>query len=488
MSEYKRELEEIFAREDAFRAKVWKPLILAAVVMVSAFVTSVFCAGNIMATGPDAGGIQIYYVDQSDIDQAKADKDAAEAQAAEAAAMVSSLKSQKNSLTGELEKLNEANEEQKAQYELICSQLEAALEAKAQALEDYIEAEENLEAQQLLFSERVSAMFEYQNKSTLEVLLESDNIAGFFTNMEIITLIADADAQAIDQMQIALDDAELQKEIKLQEAEDMQAIADQKQAELDELEALIGTTEETLASVSSQLSSWEQQEDELEAYAQSLNDQILSLQSEYNAQVAAQQAAQQTAQTSAADSGTTSETSSDSGSTSTSDSGSTSTSDSGTSSSDSGSSSSSGAPSNPVSPSISISMLRPASGYISSSYGYRMHPVYNTWKFHSGIDIACGYGSAICAAASGTVIYVTEPVEGCNTGGSGYGNYCIIDHGDGVTTLYAHARDIYVSVGDYVSAGQQIGEVGSTGTSTGAHLHFEVRVNGTAYNPCDYLS
>jgi murein DD-endopeptidase MepM/ murein hydrolase activator NlpD len=133
-------------------------------------------------------------------------------------------------------------------------------------------------------------------------------------------------------------------------------------------------------------------------------------------------------------------------------------------------------------------MSWPASGYISSSYGYRLHPVYNTWKFHSGIDIACGYGSAICAAASGTVIYVTEPVEGCNTGGSGYGNYCIIDHGDGVTTLYAHARDIYVSVGDYVSAGQQIGEVGSTGTSTGAHLHFEVRVNGTAYNPCDYLS
>ncbi len=486
MSEYRRELEEIFAREDAFRRRVWKPLVLAGIVATTVFAGSVLFTGTLMAGGPDAGTVEILKVDQEDIDQAKQERDDAEAAAAEAAAMVSSLKSQKSSLTGELADLNEANEEQKAQYELICSQLEAALEAKAQALDDYIQAEENLEAQQLLFSERVSAMFEYQNKSTLEVLLESDNIAGFFTNMEIITLIADADAQAIDQMQIALDDAELQKEIKLQEAEDMQAIADQKQAELDELAELIATTEDTLSSVSSQLSSWEQQEDELEAYAASLNNTVLQLQSEYNAQEAAKQPSPAPDPGNSGDSGNSGEGSGSSGDPG----GGSSSGDSGggsSSSSDSGSGGGSTTPSNPESPSVNVSFQWPASGYISSPYGYRYHPVYGTYKFHSGIDIACGYGSAICAAASGTVIYVTEPVEGCNTGGSGYGNYCIIDNGDGVTTLYAHARDIYVAVGDYVTAGQQIGEVGSTGTSTGAHLHFEVRVNGNAYNPEDYL-
>ena len=124
---------------------------------------------------------------------------------------------------------------------------------------------------------------------------------------------------------------------------------------------------------------------------------------------------------------------------------------------------------------------------ITSYYGYRIHPVYKTKKFHSGVDIGAGYGNTIMAAASGTVIFVTEPVEGKNKGGSGYGNYCIIDHGNGYTTLYGHARDIYVKEGQKVSRGKAIGEVGSTGTSTGAHLHFEVRINGGTVNPLNYL-
>ena len=91
------------------------------------------------------------------------------------------------------------------------------------------------------------------------------------------------------------------------------------------------------------------------------------------------------------------------------------------------------------------------------------------------------------AAASGTVIIVSTPCPGCNYGGSGYGNYVVIDHGDGLSTLYGHMTDVYVSNGSYVNAGDSIGTVGSTGTSTGAHLHFEVRVNGTTVSPRDYL-
>ena len=378
------------------------------------------------------GGIPIIYnkVSKQDIEDAKKKRDDAKADAQKAANMVSQLEDKRDELNGELERLNAANEEQKAQYVIIAGQLEAALEEKAKALDEYILAQENLEYQQELFTNRVSIMFEYQNKSTLEVLLESDSIAGFFTNMELITLIADADAQAVDMLQIALDDAELQADIKLQYAEEMQAIADEKQKQLDELQAMIGQTEATLEDVETDLDSWEAKEDELEAYAASLEKTIKDLQAKYDKEQAA-----------------------------------------------SASKSTGG-----------VSFRWPTYNHsITSYYGNRVHPVYGTTKFHSGIDIGAGYGDTIMAAASGTVIYVTEPYEGCNKGGSGYGNYCIIQHANGYTTLYGHARDIYVSEGQSVSAGQSIGEVGSTGTSTGAHLHFEVRLNGGTKNPLNYL-
>ena len=114
----------------------------------------------------------------------------------------------------------------------------------------------------------------------------------------------------------------------------------------------------------------------------------------------------------------------------------------------------------------------PLPGYTvaSSRYGWRVHPIYGTRKFHKGEDIPAPTGAAIVAAASGTV----------TTAGwvSGYGNYTVINHGGGVMTAYGHQSAIYVSVGQTVSAGQTIGAVGSTGNSTGPHLHFEVYVNG----------
>ena len=203
-------------------------------------------------------------VTKEDINNAKKKRDNAKAEAKKAADKISDLKNQKKELTGELSKLNQANAEQKAQYELIYSQLQAALDEKAQALDEYIAAQENLEKQQKLFSDRITIMFEYQNKSTLEVLLESNSIAGFFTNLEVISLIADSDAQAIDVLQVALDDAQLQADIKLQHADDMQAIADEKQKQLDELKKLIGETEDTLSNVESSIDNWEKKEDELE--------------------------------------------------------------------------------------------------------------------------------------------------------------------------------------------------------------------------------
>lgn len=123
--------------------------------------------------------------------------------------------------------------------------------------------------------------------------------------------------------------------------------------------------------------------------------------------------------------------------------------------------------------------IRPVDGRISSPFGYRIHPITGEKKLHKGIDFANGYGAPIKAAKSGTVGYAGWM--------SGYGKVVIINHGNGQQTVYAHTQAIYVSVGDAVSQGQVIAEVGSTGNSTGPHLHFEIRINGQCVDPMNYL-
>ena len=116
---------------------------------------------------------------------------------------------------------------------------------------------------------------------------------------------------------------------------------------------------------------------------------------------------------------------------------------------------------------------------LSSSFGPRIHPIFGTGRLHAGMDLAAPSGTPIGAAGLGTV--VTAGVLG------GYGNAVVIDHGGGLSTLYAHQSALAVAVGQVVEPGQVVGLVGSTGNSTGPHLHFEVRVFGTPVDPINYL-
>ncbi len=122
---------------------------------------------------------------------------------------------------------------------------------------------------------------------------------------------------------------------------------------------------------------------------------------------------------------------------------------------------------------------RPVAGAIRSGYGQRVHPIYGTARMHNGVDMAAGMGQPIRACRAGIVIQA-----GPN---GGYGNTIVIDHGGGMATLYAHQSSLAVGAGALVGAGEIIGYVGSTGASTGPHLHFEVRLNGSPVDPAPYL-
>lgn len=132
-----------------------------------------------------------------------------------------------------------------------------------------------------------------------------------------------------------------------------------------------------------------------------------------------------------------------------------------------------------VEPTGKPGFVSPVSGRVSSEYGPRIHPISGKESFHDGIDIAAPAGTPIRAARSGKVLFAGER--------GGYGNVVVVDHGAGLKTLYAHNSRNIVKAGDTVKAGQVIGTVGSTGRSTGPHLHFEVRQNGEKVNPAKHL-
>ena len=130
-------------------------------------------------------------------------------------------------------------------------------------------------------------------------------------------------------------------------------------------------------------------------------------------------------------------------------------------------------------PASAGAMQWPVIAPVTSPFGWRTHPVFGTRRFHAGMDIGAPDRTPIGAATDGVV--VSAGWRG------GYGNAVVIDHGGGVTTTYAHQSSVAVSAGQRVSRGQTIGYVGSTGYSTGPHVHFEVRVNGSPTNPMAYL-
>lgn len=297
---------------------------------------------------------------------------------------------------------------------------------------DLNQAREEEEYQRERWLTRVRAMEEGSTLSYIQVLFNATSFSDLLTRLDLINEIMAYD-QALEADYVA---ARENVEVLEAEAEEMFAINEANRTELEakkaQLEADIEEANLLIAEMDKDIESYKELLALEDAEAEAVKAEIAELEAEYAAAKAREEAAALAAQQQAQQ--------------------------------QTGNTSQSG---NANVSNTSSTYLWPSyTSTVTSYYGYRIHPVYGYYKFHAGVDIGASGGSSIWAASDGTVI--------TSTYNSGYGNYVVIRHDDGNYTLYAHMSSRAVSVGQYVSRGQVIGYVGSTGVSTGYHIHYEV--------------
>ncbi len=377
----------------------------------------------------------------------------------------SSLSEQQDSLQEQLDALEDqaaSKLEEKALLEQQISVISAQIANLESIIEEYDvqiadkqaeleEAQAEEEEYYTLFCARVRNMEEQGTLSYWSILFGSSSFADLLDRIQLIANITKYDNQIVDNLTAAREAVATAKaELETQQAE-QQAAKDELEEQQAALAADEAAVEAAIAEINSQAELYEDQLAEIEAQADELEDAIAAAQKEYDDAVAAEEAAAAAAAAAAAEAAKNN------------------------SSSGSGSGSS-----GTVYNSGRISMVWPTTSHtISSYFGYRNSPTAGASTYHQGIDIAASKGSPIYAAASGTVTQAGYS--------SSRGNYVVISHGSGVSTVYMHCSALYVSTGDTVSRGETIAAVGSTGISTGPHLHFGVMENGTYVNPLNYI-
>lgn len=320
---------------------------------------------------------------------------------------------------------------------------------------------------------RLRILYMSGNATDLEIIFGAKDFSDLVDKVELVKSLANSDKELISEIQTKLDELSTQKESLEADKKDLETQQASLKSDQDEFNTLISENDDILKNL---YASNSEAQNSLESAALQSDEIEAKISEYYAAQKAAAQQAAQTAQSSSSSSSNSSSNGSSSNS------GSSSSDNSGSGSSDSGSGSS-----EVIVPSGSgFAWPTPGFTYLSSPWR-EDRETYN----HGGIDIAGAgiMGTPVVAAADGTVIASNSSCThnwgksySCGCGG-GYGNYVMISHAGGKMTVYGHLTSLTVSTGDYVSRGQVIGYVGSTGNSTGPHLHYECRLNGVRYNP-----
>ena len=409
---------------------------------------SVVCA--LLAAVVFAASLPAYAVSQSEIDELQKKLDALEQQAQEQQDVINDLTSQKTRFITRKLALDNKIEINRQMIELIGEQIEIYDEIIGEKQAELDKALEKETAQTELLRSRIRAMEENSSYSYASFIFDSSSVTELLSRIGDVNDIMHYDKALEEEYMAAREDVESIKksyEEVRHEQELLQKELDTKQAELD---AQVEAAYTMIADIET-LSDDAQAEYEAIAEAEAEAEETLQ---EAIRKRAAEEAAKNAANN--ANSGG----------------------NSGGSGGNSGGGGSSGGGS-----ATSLSNLQwpvPSCTLITSRFGYRVAPTTGASTYHGGLDIGAGMGASIVAAGAGDVIYAGD--------NGGYGKCVMIDHGNGVVTVYAHMSSIGVSYGQYVTAGQYVGAVGSTGVSTGPHCHFEIRINGAQTDPAAYFS
>lgn len=321
-----------------------------------------------------------------------------------------------------------------AQLDEEIRQLDIQIAQKDQEIKDTIE----------LFCERMRANYMAGETSVLELFTASSSLSSFFNRLELFRRVTTSDQELIDELNREIAEIEkMQQELedKKVSVEAEKARLEVKKGDLQQIENELNATQSEIIAkskeVNQKLADLNYQTKKLEVSISKYNDEMDKIDAEIEEFLKQQQA----------------------------------------------SSGNAGSANSNITSKGWQWPVPYSNSYITSPYGYRSDPISGAYKFHAGIDIsmAGAHGKKLVATKGGTVIRAVHS-------NSGYGNYVMIDHGGGFASLYAHCSSLAVSVGQKVSQGQVIAYIGSSGYSTGPHVHFEIRYNGEKVNPSNYVS
>ena len=405
-------------------------------------------------------------VAQDGVDDLRAQREESRRDAAEAAAELDALSAEDAELVAALEAIDAHIALQEARVEAVLADIE---DAEAQLALARVRADEvafEIDAIRLRLQERAIDAYVAPRADDLDQLNTADLTEGALRRSFLDEIIGD-EYELVDELRVRVAEQEAAQRLAAElvaEAEADRAELEERLAELDRSRA---EAEDLRLEVQSRLAEWQQISDEIEQADRLIAEEIVRLEEEARRiaaeeearrlaeeearRLAEEEAQRQAEEAAAGDDGEPTDPDA-----------------------------ADGDEPAPAAPTGEFAVThRPVPGIVTSPFGDRVHPIFGTVRAHKGIDLDGDTGDPIVAAADGVVLSAGWR--------NGYGNTVVISHGGGFTTLYAHQTDVSVTAGSTVAGGDLIGWVGSTGWSTGSHLHFEVRLDGVALDPARYF-